>query len=377
MILLVFLLLVTSGSSFAADIINIPLHPVKAPIESFRRVLDDPQLTPPNSTAPEVKLRFLKAEYNAYITIGTPGQVFNVIFDTGSADLWVPSVKCDEDNIACQTHNQYNASASKTYEAVGDPFRVNYPYGGVKGHLSRDTVTVAGIPIKDHVFAEVLEQSDVFQDTSADGILGMGFAHLSVDRKPTVFDKMVEQNLVPAPVFSFYFQSYREDKDESESVLTLGGTNPDHYTGNFTFVDLTRVRMSNGFGTFCKQGCPAIVDSGNTLIIGPFTETGDLNRRLGGIRVLGIPGMYRFHCSRLNRMPDLEFIINGTPLTLTSKEYTMEVDGTCLSAILGRRFGYRKPRYWILGTFFMRTYYTQFDRENFRIGFAKANHSSK
>lgn len=61
---------------------------------------------------------YINLEYHGHITIGTPGQPFKVIFDTGSSDLWVPSSKCFS-SITCLTHNKYNSLISKTYVQNG------------------------------------------------------------------------------------------------------------------------------------------------------------------------------------------------------------------------------------------------------------------
>ncbi len=51
------------------------------------------------------------ADYGS-IALGDPGQDLTVCFDTGSADLWVPSVECE--NPSCLTHNRFDPSLSRT-----------------------------------------------------------------------------------------------------------------------------------------------------------------------------------------------------------------------------------------------------------------------
>ena len=46
---------------------------------------------------------------------GTPSMEFNVIFDTGSSNLWIPSTSCD--TMGCLEHKRYDSSMSETYRS--------------------------------------------------------------------------------------------------------------------------------------------------------------------------------------------------------------------------------------------------------------------
>ncbi|CAA9995007.1 unnamed protein product, partial [Nesidiocoris tenuis] len=77
--------------------------------------------------------------YYGTIEIGTPPQEFEVVFDTGSSDLWVPSISCP--TTYCKGHRRYVGANSTTYVADGAPVNIAYGSGTVVGMRSIDLVS--------------------------------------------------------------------------------------------------------------------------------------------------------------------------------------------------------------------------------------------
>ena len=72
---------------------------------------------------------FQDAQYYGEISLGSPPQTFSVVFDTGSANLWVPSARCKVLDLACLLHNRYSSARSSTYAKDGRPFWYNSKTG--------------------------------------------------------------------------------------------------------------------------------------------------------------------------------------------------------------------------------------------------------
>ena len=80
-------------------------------------------------------------------------------------------------------------------------------------------------------------------------------------------------------------------------------------------------------------------------------------------------------CKDIETLPDITFTIDNIDYVLTYKDYVVSVesDGVteCINGIMGSVF---PPtfNYLILGDVFMRKYYSYFDGNNNRVGFALA-----
>ena len=97
-------------------------------------------------------------EWTGTVSIGTPGQDFVIDFDTGSADLWVPSKDCD----GCQAQNSYDPSASSTSQEESGTFQIQYGDGSqASGPIYSDSGMsfLHAIWFRSHADITILSQS--------------------------------------------------------------------------------------------------------------------------------------------------------------------------------------------------------------------------
>ncbi|XP_035243036.1 renin [Anguilla anguilla] len=334
-----------------------------------------------NGTAPTPLINYFDTQYFGEISIGSPAQTFNVVFDTGSANLWVPSATCSPLYTACFTHNRYDSSQSRTHVENGTGFSIQYATGNVRGYLSEDVVVVGGIPVV-QVFAEANALPAMpFIFAKFDGVLGMGYPNVAIDGITPVFDRIITQHVLKEEVFSVYYS--RDPKRTPGGEIVLGGTDPNYYTGTFQYLQTNQLGkwelgmkgVSVGADLlFCKEGCTAVIDTGSSYITGPASSVSLLMKALGATELA--EGGYIVNCNLVKSLPSISFQFNGVDYPLTDEDYiqwqSQFGEDTCTVTFRGLDVPPPTGPIWVLGANFIARYYTEFDRRNNRIGFATA-----
>merc|ERR1719221_881930 len=315
---------------------------------------------------------YQNAQFYGPIKVG--GQDFKVIFDTGSANVWVPGKSCGF--FTCYRHPRYDESKSPSFVKDGRQYKVQYGSGPVEGVFAKDTVTVGDIDVKGQLFAEVSKVSFgplniAFAAGKFDGLLGLGFKSISQYQIPTPFESMVEQKLIDQPVFAFYLQSDAAQTGE----LLFGGVDKSHYTGDLVDVPLTSETYREVSLDAAKYGSSsiatkqkAIIDSGTSLLAGPKDAVAALAKQAGATSIMGKE--FVIDCSKANSLPDLTVTLGGKDFTLDGSDYVINVKGQCLFGFMGIDVPAPRGPLWIMGDIFMRKYYCVFDYGNKKMSIA-------
>ncbi|KAI5936086.1 gastricsin [Manis javanica] len=323
-------------------------------------------------------MAYLDASYFGEISIGTPPQNFLVLFDTGSSNLWVPSVYCQSQ--ACTTHSRFNPSQSSTFSTNSQSFSLQYGSGSLTGFFGYDTLTVQNIQVPNQEFGlSENEPGTNFVYAKFDGIMGMGYPSLAAGRATTALQGMLQEGALNSPVFSFYLSSQQSSQNGGEVIF--GGVDSNLYTGQIYWAPVTQeLYWQIGIEEFliggqasgwCSQGCQAIVDTGTSLLTVPQQYMSALLQATGAQE--DQYGQFSVDCSSIQNLPTLTFIINGVQFPLPPYFYILNNNGYCIVGV--------EPTYlpsqngqplWILGDVFLRAYYSIYDMGNNRVGFATA-----
>merc|ERR1712087_663536 len=171
--------------------------------------------------------------------------------------------------------------------------------------------------------------------------------------------------------------------------LVLGGVDPAHYTGDFSYVPVIEtapgkygywaLKMDDAKvgGKSITSVRKAIVDSGTSLLAVPTADMAKIATAVGAKQVLPIPPFnkeYTVDCNSAG--PDLDIVIGGNTYTLKKEDYIIKDQTICLLGITALDVPAPAGPLYILGDVFMRAHYVKFDVGNKRLGFAKLKKSS-
>ncbi|VDK59052.1 unnamed protein product [Anisakis simplex] len=321
-------------------------------------------------------------QYAGPITIGTPPQKFQVLFDTGSSNLWVPCSDCSIFDSACQNHAQFSCFFSFTCMPSFKHFHIDYGNGSVGGHVVHDRVCFGDKPTPGYCtnpfqgFAcATHEPGDTFTDAPFDGVLGMAWDSISVNSIAQPMHQIFRKESCKQKLFAFWLNMNEDSEYGGE--LTLCGIDETRYKGDLTWVPLIaetywQIRMDEArVGNQAISGSVAgVVDTGTSLIVGPTESVNKIIKALGATQD---DDQIMVDCDRTGSLPNITFVLAGKQFKLTPYDYLFQFeDGSC---VLGIQSGDVPPPmgpFWVLGDVFLGKYYSVFDHQNRRVGFATA-----
>uniref|UniRef100_A0AC35UG59 Peptidase A1 domain-containing protein n=1 Tax=Rhabditophanes sp. KR3021 TaxID=114890 RepID=A0AC35UG59_9BILA len=321
-------------------------------------------------------------EYTAEITLGTPPQVFSVILDTGSSNLFIPGLSfCQEAQNNCNQKHYFNQSKSRTFLNNDTPFQLQYGLGEASGVLGQDTLQVMTgqdvLTIKNVTFGLANKLSQNFIEDPYDGILGLAFQSISEDNVPTPLSIAIRQKNLDLPLFTIFLQHGSLNEGASGGVYTYGGIDTQNCAKQVNWQPLSQetywqfVMSSFRYGTFSqKNEWQVISDSGTSFIAAPVAIV-DVVAKIAGANYDAEQDIYLIPCNA--KLPPIILGIGAHQYSIPSKYYIDEIaPNVCELGVFEVNLGGGMVPAFILGDVFIQAYCNIYDIGNSRIGFAKS-----
>eukprot|EP00438_Fugacium_kawagutii_P003379 Skav231011 [mRNA] locus=scaffold1196:76227:77874:+ [translate_table: standard] len=356
-----------------------------------------------------------KTAFFGDLFVGSSSQEFSVVFDTGSGHMFLPSIQCETES--CRAHHRYNETASTSaiqFDHEGpwdgnsqrDEVAISFGTGEVIGNIVEEVVCLNNKPSGSACarlrLVTANHLTDVpFKSFHFDGVVGLGLANLAVDSRFSFFEQMVGgggTGGIVVPQFGYFIS----ERDDVASEICFGGHDARHMRSplqwvpvhdpqkGFWQVKVLRVTVNGEDFPFCADGsCVAMADTGTSLIGAPRAAATSLHRLLARKVPAGSDSMDDIDCREVDG-PELQFELEGGVLvSLGGREYSraaamkvinkqQEVQHVCRATLLpvdpSPTLG---EKTFILGQPLLQKYYTVYDWEQQRVGFALAEQGSE
>ena len=295
---------------------------------------------------------------------------------------------------------KFNSSISKTYKEIfhidnfvndlirnpieRDKIYINFGTGQIKNYLSYENICLENkvLCANQIILLEAYELSTIpFSQVSFDGIIGLSFTYLSINKQGNFIEMLFEQNRINKKLFSFYFNI----NDNKSSSLNIGNIDYNSFIGkinwnnviseNYWEINIDYIKYDNEMIINCENKineCSAIIDTGTSMIAAPNDIYDILDKKL----------QVDMFCNNINQLKQLIFKINGIEFILEPNFYILKIpidfnnNDNCLSAIMQiNDITSTNKKTFILGLPFLKKFYSIFDRDNKQIGFALAKHN--
>lgn len=369
-------------------------------------------------TAPEVS-------YFGAIGVGTPAKMFNVVFDTGSSETWLPEYTWNPFANNLHYSEGYKCGDSRTCQALKREFNLVYRGTKLEGEtyadmftiyqdMQKDDATVLVAPslsFNQNLLAIDEAEDEQFRWKPYDGVVGLAPVPQSGSGTRNILLSMQQEhqrrmssgdnsvynsnghetgpssvvdnnglggrynNQYVQLMFGFWFNPNQNSRHGGE--LMLGGADENRFSGDVFFHKISswfewQLLLNNvmlgGQVISCQGGCTAVFDTGANSLVGPSQDVETIYSELQAQHNREA-NLWVVDCDRIDQYPVIVFRMDNSPYTLYPRHYIkmfrFRDQVVCHLAI--------KPwsqQGWLLGTSFIGAYYTVFDFTGRRIGFA-------
>ncbi|KAJ3280597.1 hypothetical protein HDU76_009136 [Blyttiomyces sp. JEL0837] len=251
--------------------------------------------------------------YTVTVAVGTNGQVFDVLLDTGSSDTWFKDPACQSSDNSCTGFKLRTNDPSLT--PLGTTFSDSYGFAYVSGVVYQADISVSGVS----ALTSFGSARNAGGFSGINGVLGLGYAALNDMDGGNWFDNMGFNST--QYVFGIYL-SNSINKDVGE--LTIGGYDSTKFVGPITYISLSYVAWwsftfkgakftvgSSSPKDAAGSNTDAIADTGTTMIILDTIPANTINAAIGAGSYSSTDGVYPINCGIAKTGPMLNLTFGG------------------------------------------------------------------